>query len=129
MPLIEVFGALGLRQPGSTAIDVGRLLDAATGPEPGAAGPRRALSQALSGALAAIAAIADPELIIIGGPWGSHPVILDAIVTAAADLPQGVRVRAAELTEEPALAGARADALRRLRSSIITAAGHERPVP
>ena len=129
MPLIEVFGALGLRQDGSTAIDVRRLLGAATGPEPGAAGTRRALSQALSGALAAIAALADPELIIVGGPWGSHPVILDAIITAAADLPQGVRVRAAELTAEPSLAGARADALSRLRSSIITAASHERRVP
>ena len=129
MPLIEVFGALGLRQDGSTAIDVRRLLGAATGPEPGAACTRRTLSQALIGALAAIAAIADPELIIVGGPWGSHPVILDTIITGAAGLPQGVRVRSAELTAEPSLAGARADALSRLRSSIITAASHERRVP
>ena len=127
-PLIEVFGALGLRQPGSTAIDVRRLLAAATGPEP-EAGTRRALGRALSGVLTAIAALADPELIIVGGPWGSHPAILDAITAATAVLPHQIRVRAAELTSEPSLAGARADALGRLRSSIITAASHERPAP
>ena len=128
-PLIEVFGALGLRQPGSTAIDVRRLLAAATGPEPQAAGTRRALGRALSGVLTAITALADPELIIVGGPWGSHPAILDAITAAAAALPQQISVRAAELTTEPSMAGARADALSRLRSSIITAASHERPTP
>ena len=127
-PLIEVFGALGLRQPGSTAIDVRRLLAAATGPEP-EAGTRRALGRALSGVLTAITALADPELIIVGGPWGSHPAILDAITAATAVLPHQIRVRAAELTSEPSLAGARADALGRLRSSIITAASHERPAP
>ena len=129
-PLIEVFGALGLRQPGSTAIDVRRLLAAATGPEPQAAGTRRALGRALSGVLTAITALADPELIIVGGPWGSHPAILGAITAATAALPHQIRVRAAELTSEPSLAGARADALGRLRSNIIiTAASHERPAP
>ena len=128
-PLIEVFGALGLRQPGSTAIDVRRLLDAATGPEPRAADTCHALGQALGGTLTAITALADPELIIIGGPWGSHPAILDAITAATAALPQQISVRAAELTTEPSMAGARADALSRLRSSIITAASHERPTP
>jgi predicted NBD/HSP70 family sugar kinase len=128
-PLIEVFGALGLRQPGSTAIDVRRLLDAATGPEPRAADTCHALGQALGGTLTAITALADPELIIIGGPWGSHPAILDAITAARAAWPQQISVRAAELTTEPSMAGARADALSRLRSSIITAASHERPTP
>jgi hypothetical protein len=58
---------------------------------------------------------------------GSHPAILDAITAATAALPQQISVRAAELTTEPSMAGARADALSRLRSSIITAASHERP--
>lgn len=38
--LIEVFDLLGLRQPGSTAIDVDRLLTAATGTDPKAAAVR-----------------------------------------------------------------------------------------
>lgn len=59
-----------------------RLLTAATGLEPDAAATRHALAQAVSGALAAIVALTDPELIIIGGSWGSHPVILDSIARA-----------------------------------------------
>jgi predicted NBD/HSP70 family sugar kinase len=128
MPLIEVFSELGLRRPGSTAVDVGRLLAVATGPEPGAAATRRALGQAVSGALAAIVALTDPELVIIGGSWGSHPAILGAITAGTARLPWPVPVRGAELTEEPSLAGARLDALSRLRSHIVAAVrGHDAP--
>jgi predicted NBD/HSP70 family sugar kinase len=121
MPLIEVFGELGLRRPGSTAVDVDRLLAAAAGPEPKAAATRRALGQAVSGALAAVVALTDPQLVIIGGSWGSHPAIIDAIAAGTARLPWPVPVRGAELTQEPSLAGARLDALSRLRSHIVAA--------
>jgi predicted NBD/HSP70 family sugar kinase len=119
---IEVFGELALRQAHSTAIDVDRLLATAAGPDPGAATTRRALGQAVSGVLAAVTALADPELIVIGGSWGSHPVILDTISTATARLPRHAPVRAAELTTEPSLAGVRLEALDRLRSAIVTTA-------
>jgi predicted NBD/HSP70 family sugar kinase len=117
--LIEVFDELGLRQTGSTAIDVERLLATVTGPHVSAAAVREALGKAVSGVLAAIVALADPEIVIVGGSWGSHPVVLDAISSAFARLPRHVPVRAAELTDEPSLAGARIDALGRLRSAII----------
>jgi len=107
MPLIEVFGELDLRQAGSTAIDVARLLAMAAGPQPGAPATRHLIGQAVSGALAAIVALADPELIMIGGPWGSHPAILDAITACTARLRRHVPVRGAELTDNPSLAGAR----------------------
>ena len=100
---IEVFGELGLRQAESTAIDTGRLLATAAGPDPQATATRHALGQAISGVLAAVTALADPELIIVGGSWGSHPVILDTISTATARLPRHAPVRAAELTAEPSL--------------------------
>ena len=122
MRLIEVFSALGLRQNRSTAIDAGRLLAAADSPAPQAAALRDALGQAVSGVLAAATALTDPEVIIIGGSWGSHPLILEAISTAAARLPRHVPIQAAQVTAEPSLAGARADALTRLRSDIIAAA-------
>jgi predicted NBD/HSP70 family sugar kinase len=121
MPFIEVFGELGLRQPGSTAIDADRLLAAATGPGPRAAATRHALGQAVSGVLAAVVALTDPGLIIIGGSWGRHPVIGETIVASAACLPRTVPVRGAELTDNPSLAGARADALSRLRAAVIAA--------
>ena len=121
MPFIEVFSQLGLRQPGSTAIDTERLLTAATGPGPQAIATRHALGQAVSGVLAAIVALTDPGLIIIGGSWGRDPVILETITAASTHLPRTVPVRAAELTDNPSLAGARADALNRLRDAIIAA--------
>jgi predicted NBD/HSP70 family sugar kinase len=122
IPFIEVFAELGLRQAGGTAIDVDRLLAAVAGPDAQTAATRRALGPAIGGVLAAVVALADPELIIIGGPWGSHPVILDLISAATARLPRHAPVRSAELTTQPSLAGARREALNRLRSAIITTA-------
>ncbi len=121
MRLIDVFGELGLRRAGSTAIDVGRLLTAVSGGQPHAEAARHTLGQAISGVLAAVVALSDPELIVIGGSWGAHPVILDAITTAFTRLPRHVAVRAAKLRAESSLAGARADALDRLRLAIVAA--------
>ena len=122
VPFIEVFGQLGLRQPGATAIDVNRLLAAVTGPGAPAAATRRALGQAIAGVLAAVVALADPGLIVVGGPWGLHPAVRDLIAAATAQLPRPVPLRAADVTAEPSLTGARAEALRRLRSAILAAA-------
>jgi predicted NBD/HSP70 family sugar kinase len=126
MRLIDVFAELNLRRPDSTAIDVDRLLAAATGLRSKAVGTRHALGQAISGVIAGLVALADPELVIIGGPWGSHPTILDTISTAVARLPRHVPIRPAEATVEPSLAGARNHALRSLRSTIVAAARRTR---
>jgi predicted NBD/HSP70 family sugar kinase len=125
--LIEVFGELGLRRAGSTAIDAERLLRLAAGQDARAAGLRRALGQAISGVLAAIVALADPGLVVVGGSWGRHPVVLEVISSAFARLPRHVPVRAAALTDQPSLAGARSDAVRRLRSAIVAAAHPPQP--
>jgi len=122
MRLIEVFRALDLRRPGSTAIDVDRLLGAAAGPQPEAVATRQILSRAVGGILAAVVALADSGLVIVGGSWGSQPAILAAIAAEAASLPRPVPIQAATLTDEPALTGARTDALNRLRSRIVAAA-------
>jgi len=122
MRLIDVFGELGLRRAGSTAIDTGRLLTAVSGGQPRAEAARQTLGQAISGVLAAVVALSDPGLIVIGGSWGAHPLILDAIATAFTRLPRHVAVRAAKLGAESSLAGARADALDRLRRAIVAAA-------
>ena len=125
--LIEVFGELSLRQAGSTAIDAGRLLSVTAGQDTRAVDTRHALGQAISGVLAAIVALADPRLVIIGGSWGRHPVVMQAISSAFARLPRHVPVRAAELTDQPSLGGARSDAVRRLRSAIVAAAHPPHP--
>jgi predicted NBD/HSP70 family sugar kinase len=118
--LIEVFGLLGLRQPGSTAIDVDLLLASATGTGSQAATLRSALGEAVSGALTAITSLADPGHIVIGGPWGLHPEIFTAIHNAAAGHPRSPALHSAAVPA-PAFTGVRADALSRLRDSIITA--------
>ena len=108
LPFIEVFSELGLRRTGSTAIDVGRLLAAATSPEPQAAATRHTLGQAISGVVAAVIALTDPELVIIGGSWGSSPVILETIAAWRGAPAQG-RPRPGRRAHRQPVAGRRAN--------------------
>ncbi|WP_250003523.1 ROK family transcriptional regulator [Actinoplanes sp. M2I2] len=108
MPLIEVFGLLGLRHEHSTAVDVDRLL-AQRPPE---------VVTAVGGLIAALAALIDPEVVVIGGRWGTQ--LIDVIAAEVGRSPRPVPVRAASVSTEPSLTGARADAVHRLRG-LITA--------
>src|SRR4051794_32086208 len=110
MPLTEVFAALGLRRPGSTAIDVPKLLHAEE---------HGALGAAVAGVLSSAVALADPAVVLIGGPWGRDPQVLAAIRAAFASAPRHVPVEAASVEHEPALTGARAAALEQLRDAIV----------
>ena len=120
--LIDVFGLLGLRQPGTTAIDLDRLLGATTALGPSATATRQTVARSVAGAIAAVVAFADPAQVVLGGPWGRHPLITEAIASAVAALPRPVPIRPAELTREPSLAGARASALTRLQADIVSRA-------
>jgi predicted NBD/HSP70 family sugar kinase len=114
VPFIEVFAALGVRLPGSTAIDTDALLAAAAS----SAADRRAVGQAVAGVVAAIIALADPGRVVVGGTWG--PALLDTVRAVVGDLPRAVPLEPARLTDEPALTGARHDSLTRLRTAIVT---------
>jgi len=122
MRLTDVFGALGLRRAGSTAIDVPALLRAAAPDTDSAADVRRALARAVTGVLSAVVALADPAVVLVGGSWGRHPRVLAAVAREFADAPRDVPVEAAAVDDEPALAAARATALQQLRDAIVTAA-------
>ncbi|WP_433376052.1 ROK family transcriptional regulator [Actinoplanes sp. CA-142083] len=110
-PFIEVFGELGLRREGSTAIDVERLLgsDAAV---------REVIGSAVAGVIAAVVALADPSEVVIGGSWG--PGLIDGIRVAAGPMPRQVPLRVASGGGEPVLAGVRAEALDRLRAAVLS---------
>ncbi|MFI6094377.1 ROK family protein [Lentzea sp. NPDC051213] len=108
MPFIEVFGQLGLRRSGSTAIDVARLR--AADPE--------VLARAIGGVVTALVTLADPEVVVVGGTWG--PSLLDAITAECSRLPRQVGVVGASVAE-PSLTGARAEALKRLRTALVEA--------
>jgi predicted NBD/HSP70 family sugar kinase len=118
MRLTEVFEALGLRRPGSTAIDVSALLHAVAR----GAGPAVELGRAVAGVLSAAVALADPAVVLVGGPWGRHQDVLAAITREFARAPRHAPVEAAAVVDEPALAGARETALQQLRDAIAAAA-------
>jgi predicted NBD/HSP70 family sugar kinase len=109
MPFTEVFATLGLRRPGTTAIDVDALL----------AAPRADIAAAVGGVLAALVALADPAVVVLGGPWG--PAVLDAVRAESARAPRSVAIEAASVLDEPALTAARSAALRQLRDAVIAA--------
>ncbi|MEV0130915.1 ROK family transcriptional regulator [Dactylosporangium sp. NPDC050688] len=115
MPFTDVFAALRLRRPASTAIDVESLCTAGPDVLP-------VIGTAVAGVLAAAVALADPALVVLGGPWGSHPPVLTAVRAAFARLPRHVPVRPAAHTDHPSLAGARTHALQALRTAIVAAA-------
>jgi predicted NBD/HSP70 family sugar kinase len=116
MPFTQVFAELGLRRPGTTAIDDDRLLRALDSQD----ATREQLARAIAGAVAALIALADPEVVVLGGSWGTHPALEQAIRTHLARLPRSVALRPAAVHDRPALAGARQRAIHQLRASIVT---------
>ncbi len=118
MRLTEVFAHLGLRRPGSTAIDVellrSRVADAGRGDR-----ILDALGAAVSGVLDAAIALADPEVVVVGGCWGRDDAFLDELRRRSADLPRQVPVLAAVVADRPERSGARAAALEQLREVIV----------
>ena len=121
--LQQLRDALGLRRPGTAAIDVPALLQAVEPDTEAAAELRTALARAVAGVLSAVVALADPAVVLVGGPWGQHPKVLAALAREFADAPRDVPVEPAAVTDEPALAGARETALQQLRDSLVAAAG------
>ena len=70
--------------------------------------------------LSALVALADPAVVLLGGPWG--PAILDAVRDEFERAPRHVPIEAAAVADEPALSAARAAALHQLRDAVVTAA-------
>ena len=106
MRFTDVFAALGLRRPGSTAIDVPKLL---------AADVHDTLARAVAGVLSAVVALADPAVVLIGGAWGRE--LLDPIGRAFASAPRSVPI---EPATKPVLTAVRESALQRLRDAVVS---------
>jgi predicted NBD/HSP70 family sugar kinase len=115
----DVFAELQLRRPGSTAVDVVALLRAADAAGDRADGTLAALAEAVGGVLAGLVALTDPRLVVLGGTWGPHPAVVRAVSGAVAHQPRPVPVRAARVTTEPPLAGARPRGLHDLRALLL----------
>lgn len=115
VPLIEVFGPLGVRRPASTAIDSAALI-VATGRN---SRMRRVVTTAVAGAVAALVNLHDPSVVVIGGEWGPTPVLLAALEAEVAASPRPTQLRAALAVSEPSLTGARLRAVADLRASVL----------
>ncbi|HEV2886758.1 MAG TPA: ROK family transcriptional regulator [Jatrophihabitans sp.] len=121
LPFTEIFARLQLRRPGSTAIDVDRLLDALHGP----AGERTALlARAVRDVVAAAIAFCDPERVVIGGPWGTEDALLDSLRRDLDGQPRTIPLDRAVTADEPSLSGARTAAITALRTDIIARIAH-----
>ncbi|MBO1330658.1 ROK family transcriptional regulator [Streptomyces sp. VRA16 Mangrove soil] len=119
MALTEVFAALGLRRPGSTAVDVDALHVRLAAPDERGARTRTVLADAVGAVLAAAVAFADPRTVVVGGAWG--PALVPALDARFGRGPRPVPVTAAGLSD-PEPAGARAHAVDRLRALIVRSA-------
>ena len=118
MPCTEVFRELRLRHPGSTAINVSALTAEIIAPGVKAHRTRQAVAAAIAGVLAAAVAFTDPEVIVIGGSWGIHPTVIEAVSAAFSEHPRHVPVRAATVMDDAPLTGARNHAVKQLRALI-----------
>jgi predicted NBD/HSP70 family sugar kinase len=119
VPFTEVFAELRLRQAGSTAIDVAALLHAADADGHRTGGVLATLAEAVAGVIAALVALTDPQVVVVGGSWGTHPTVVRAVSERSSRLPRHVPLTSAQVTTEPALTGAREEALRDLRAAIL----------
>lgn len=119
--LTEVFAQLDLRRPGSTAVDVERLLARVAAADEGDP-TLAALGAAVSGVVEAAVALADPGVVVVGGTWGRSVPVVGELGRRAAALPRPVPVVAATVAERPELAGARATALDELRDAVVEGA-------
>ena len=120
MPLTEVFARLDLRRSGTTAIDVDRLISGLDQQQPEGLTTLRTLASALSGVVAAVVVLTDPEQFVLGGPWGRDPRVLDAVTALLETTARPVTVRATTQTDPPDHQGARIRGLSELRTNIVT---------
>src|SRR4051812_8056082 len=116
VPFTEVFAELGLRRKGATAVDVEALL---AGLRDRGEALVRPLAHATGGVIAALVALADPRVVVLGGAWGTDPVLVAAVRDVVDAMPRPVQVRPAGVTKEPSLRGARARALVDLRAAVV----------
>jgi predicted NBD/HSP70 family sugar kinase len=127
-PLTEVFAALDLRRPGTTAIDVDQLRTRFEETHDDGSTTLETVALAVHGVIVAAIALADPAQIVIGGSWGRDQPVVDALTRCLDSSPRAVPVRAALIADEPDQTGARMHAVSELRTVIATRSGRGSPV-
>lgn len=80
-----------------------------------------AFCASLAGAVSAVWALTDPELLLLGGPLGRHPRLVAGLRAAARDrYPLPIRIEPGAIETSPALAGALHRGLAQARLQLLT---------
>ncbi|MET7289254.1 ROK family transcriptional regulator [Streptomyces sp. NPDC005573] len=118
------------REPGSeqVAVDVARqIFDRASKGDAGAKAVVEREGRTIGEAIAAVCAVVDPELVLLGGPIGLHPALLEPVRATVQDLaPLTPPIEVGTLGDTAVLRGALALALRRARADLWAGAGGKR---
>jgi predicted NBD/HSP70 family sugar kinase len=115
----EVFERLGLHRPGSSAIKVEALLHRLAGDDPESARVTDAVTTAICGVLVTMISLMDPELIIVGGSWGTDERLLAAVASRLHVQPRQAAVRAATSGADAPLAAVRKHARAALIREVL----------
>jgi predicted NBD/HSP70 family sugar kinase len=134
--LAAELAASGFGRPDAPSNDVGgvlRLLDRCSAEDGGDAASRQALrvlSDAVARAVASVNAVVDPELVLLGGPVGSHPALLPPVSEALNALGAGpTRLAHGTLGRLAPLHGATQLALDHARAAAISTSAGKNPRP
>ena len=117
--LFESFAAWDLLEPRSAAIDVRRVRAILEGSS--AADRRRAgeIAGAVAGVIGSVAALLDPQGVLVGGPWGSASGFLDLVADRLAGSTDAELVlRPTARTEAPYREGVRIRAVAAARQAV-----------
>ncbi|KLO63518.1 hypothetical protein AA983_01410 [Dermacoccus sp. PE3] len=112
IPFTEVFARLGLRQPGSSAVDVERLLEVTASDD----SVRQALAVAVSAVVASLVGWADPSKVVVTGPWAKQ--VAAAVRAEVARSARPVDVVTA-LDDDATARGVRLAAVERLQATVL----------
>jgi predicted NBD/HSP70 family sugar kinase len=115
----EVFARAGLRRDDSPAVDLEKIDRVLSGATAGQRSTRDVVARAIAGICSAIVGLVDPEVVVLGGPWGINPALVRAVTAEVALLPRPVQIRPASVIDEAPLQGARADAVQQLRGLLL----------
>ncbi len=117
--LARVLSEAGFGRSEAPAVDVAAVLAALESPGVHAQRIGR-IAGAVGDAIRATCAVVDPELIVLGGPIGSHPVMVERTRSQVkASWPGRLRIERSALGQWPALQGAVRAALERGRADLV----------
>jgi predicted NBD/HSP70 family sugar kinase len=117
--LVECFTQLGLTWPGTSAINIDRVRAILESSTPKDKVITQSIVDALSVAVANVAALINPEAVVIAGPWASCGSLQRQLGEALGQAAVPTAIRSSSIVGNSFLTGARIDALDRARNRIL----------